>query len=293
MNPVKFRCIHRHNGISHPKCYLAYLNGGKFQQVRHKRSARILLLDIETLPGEWYAFNPKVDYLNSYMMIKDWSIACWSAKWLCEPEIFGQTVTAQEAFDRTEESIVGGIWKMMDEANIIIHQNGTAFDLPKLNTKFLKWGLRPVSSFQSVDTLLSARSTFGNSYNSLNELANWLGIGVQKTKMSVDDWKACLTNNSSATKALNHMLDYCKRDVAPLLEDVYLTMLPYIKGHPNLGLWNDSGKDTCRNCESTDIRWVGEYSTAQGLWESYRCDSCGNVGRGHGKEHKIKSVTVS
>jgi hypothetical protein len=181
----------------------------------------------------------------------------------------------------------------MDEADIIVTQNGDRFDLPKLNTKFLKWRLNPPAHYLTVDTLSSARATFGNTYNNLNELARWLGLNVEKTKMTIDDWKACLTNDQAADDALGHMLAYCMRDVAPLLEDVYLTMLPYIKKHPNLGIFADHAGDVCPKCESDNLVWGGNYATPEGLWKAFRCADCGATGRGKGKENKIRSVKVT
>ena len=73
------------------------------------RSARILLLDIETSPMEYYSWSRDPQYLSPEMKIKDWGILCWSAKWLFEPEIMGQSVTPKEAINRTQDSILGGI----------------------------------------------------------------------------------------------------------------------------------------------------------------------------------------
>ncbi len=258
---------------------------------RVPRSAKILLLDIETLPGEYYAWSPKQDYLPANMMIKDWSISCWAAKWLFDDEIMGEFVTPQEAFERTEESILGGIWKLMNEADIIVTQNGIRFDIRKLNSKFIENDYPPVHEFQNVDTLVTARNVFGWTYNSLNELAKKLGIG-EKIEMRFEDWKNCLTNNIYAEEALEHKLEYCKNDVAPLLEDVYLAMLPYMKKHPNLNLYTNSNKDVCPKCEGK-ITWSDKtYVTPQGAWESFRCGTCGATGRGTNKKHSIKKTSI-
>jgi hypothetical protein len=256
------------------------------------RSARILLLDIETLPGEFYAFDPKVEYLSPDKKIKDWSISCYAAKWLFEPEIMGEVVTRQEAFDRTEASILEGIWELMDEADIFVTQNGNNFDLRKIKTKFIKYKFPPPSKTLSVDTLQVARSEFGFTYNRLDELGQEFGIG-KKIDMVFNDWKMCLTNDDSAEVYLRNMLAYCKRDVAPLLEDVYLHMLPWIPNHPNLGLYTEHDGDVCPKCESQNLKWGEKYPTPQGMWEGFRCMSCGAIGRGKGKEHKIKGVNLT
>lgn len=255
------------------------------------RTARILLLDIETLPGEFYAFDPKVEYLSPDKKIKDWSISCYAAKWLFEPEIMGEVVTKQEAFDRKELSILEGIWKLMNEAHIIVTQNGNNFDIKKIKTKFIKYNFIPPSKFLSVDTLQVARSEFGFTYNRLDELGQEFGIG-KKIDMVFNDWKMCLTNDDDAEDYLHNMLTYCKRDVAPLLEDVYLHMLPWIPNHPNLSLYTDQDEEVCRNCESSDLSWGEKYPTPAGIWKGWRCNSCGAIGRGKGKENKIKDVSL-
>lgn len=298
IDPLSFRCLHRHTAESHPQCYQRYLRGehtNNLQVVRprHQRSAKILLVDIETLPGEAYFFDPRVEYISPDKVIKDWSISCWAAKWLFDDVIVGERVSSDEAYARTDRSILGGIWKLMNEADIVVTQNGVNFDIKKLNSKFIENRFPPPAKYMNVDTLKVAKEVFGFTYNRLDELGQKLGIG-KKIDMTFVDWKNCLTNNQPAEDALDYMLTYCKRDISPLLEDVYLAMLPYIKNHPNLNIFTNHDSDVCPKCESGNLKWNEKpYATPSGLWESFRCGACGATGRGHGKEHKLKSVTVS
>lgn len=265
---------------------------GKFLQSNpfFKRQSKILLLDIETLPGEYYAFDAKVDYLTPDKRIKDWSISCWAAKWLFEPEIMGDVVTVEDAINRRSEAVLEPIWRLIDQAHVVVTHNGIRFDMRKLNTKFILAGYNPPLPYFNVDTFKVAKETFGFTYNRLDELAKELGIG-QKNEMRFYDWKKCIENGGSQ-EYLDKMLTYCKNDIAPLLEDVYLTFLPWIPNHPNLGIFSDNDGNVCRNCESTDLHWGHKYATAQGLWRGWRCNSCGAVGRGSGKPNKIRSVIV-
>lgn len=257
---------------------------------RTQVSADILLLDIETSPGEYYSWSREPSYLPPEMMIKDWGILCWGAKWLFQPEIMGQVVKPKEAINRTEESILGGIWSLMDKAHIVITQNGIKFDIKKLNTKFIKWGYVPPSYYASVDTLKVAREKFDFTYNSLEELGReLLGLEEGKIKMRMSDWKQCVKGDEDS---LYKMLDYCKNDVAPLLEDVYLVERPWITGHPNLNLFSKLDIEVCPNCESPDIKIGGEYPTPQGLWKGIRCQSCGAFGRGTSKERSLKKTYI-
>lgn len=253
------------------------------------RSARILLLDIETSLMKFYGFSPKVEYIPHELMIVDWSVLCWGAKWLFETEIMGETVTPKESMAREDKRILGGMWDLINQADIIVTQNGIQFDLKKLNSRFLMNGFNPPSKYMNVDTLKVSKEVFGWSYNRLDALGQKFGIG-KKADMEIEDWIRC---SEGSQEHITKMFEYCKRDVAPLLEDVYLRMLPWIPNHPNLGLYTDHDVDVCPKCESQDLRWGDLYPTPEGMWEGFRCNSCGAIGRGKGKENKIKSVMVT
>lgn len=257
----------------------------------HKRSARVLLLDIETMymevRGVW---SLKTEYIQPDRIVKDWSILCYAAKWLFEPEIVGEVVTPKEAVNRQEGSIIGGIWKLIDQADIIVTQNGIQFDIKKLNTKFIENGLPPPSHYLNVDTLRVAREKFSFTSNRLDELGKKL-LGLDgKITMTISDWDACAEGDK---EALAKMLKYCKVDVAPLLEDLYLKFLPWMTSHPNMNIFTNHDSDVCPKCESTDLSWNGTtYRTPQGLWDAFRCNACGAIGRGTKKVHKIKSTNI-
>ena len=253
------------------------------------RSARILLLDIETSLMKFYSFSPKTEYISHHLMIQDWSVLCWAAKWLFEPEIMGQVVTPEESMNRQDKRILGELWELIDEADIIVTQNGIEFDLKKLNSRFLMADFKRPSRYMNVDTLQVSRSEFGWSYNRLDALGQKFGIG-KKSDMEIEDWIRC---SEGSQEHLTKMIDYCKRDVAPLLEDVYLRMLPWIRNHPNLGLYTTHDRDVCPNCESENLEWGEKYPTPQGLWLGFRCGDCGAIGRGKGKNKKLKGVNVS
>lgn len=229
------------------------------------------------------------DYISPGNITKDWSILAWSAKWLFEPEIMGQVVTPKEAMNREEGSILKGMWKLMDEADFIITQNGEGFDFLRLNSKFLKYGYAPPSHYLSVDTLKAAKKVIYLPSYKLDYIGKKV-LGIEgKMKMSMEDWDSCAAGDKNA---LQKMLAYCKIDIAPLLEDWYLHLLPWIPSHPNLNIFTNHDKDVCPKCESTDLKWGKTYKTPQGLWDSFSCSACGSIGRGTKKEHNIKKVHI-
>ena len=62
-------------------------------------------------------------------------------------------------------------------------------------------------------------------------------------------------------------------------EELYLTLRPWMKGHPNYALFIDTDSTICTNCGSSNLSWGGFYYTPAGKYKAFRCNSCGAVGR--------------
>jgi len=257
-----------------------------------KHNAKILLFDIETAPMEVYVWQLKNNnYINIHQIIKDWNMICWRAKWLFSDTVEGACQTPKEAINRDDKRVTKELWKLIDEADILIAHNLRNFDLKKANTKFLQHGMNPPSSCQLIDTLLEARKTFKFSSNKLDYLCQMLGIGA-KLDTGFELWKGCLRGDK---KALNDMYVYCGQDTS-ILEDLYLKLRPYIKSHPNLGLYMESGEreNTCTNCGSKDIMYCSKpYYTPTGQYQTHRCQGCGALTRSRYSEKRDEELLRS
>ena len=238
--------------------------------------AKILLFDIETAPMEVYVWQlQNNNYIHITQVIKDWSIICWRAKWLFDSEIQGACQTPKEAVARDDGRITRELWKLIDEADILIAHNLKNFDLKKANTKFLLHDLQPPSPFQIIDTLQVARSQFKMSSNKLDYLCQMLGIGA-KLDTGFELWKGCLAGDKHS---LDMMYKYCGQDTA-ILEDLYLKLRPWIKSHPNMGLYYDNEELRCANCGSENLNIEGRsYYTPAGRYQVYRCRDCQSLTR--------------
>jgi len=112
-------------------------------------------------------------------------------------------------------------------------------------------------------------------------------------------WKRCAGIEATLDmqkRALQEMVRYNKQDVVAL-EDLYVELRPWIKSHPNLGLYyEDADNSRCPNCGSIDLKREGEstYKTTVGRFKAYRCNSCGAICRSRfsdlSKEEKAKLV---
>ena len=252
-------------------------------------NAKILLFDIETAPMEVYTWHlyPKIIHIGQ--IIKDWNIICWRAKWLFSDTVEGDSQTPKEAINRDDRRITKSLWKMIDEADILIAHNLIQFDLRKANTKFIMHGMKPPSPFQMIDTLKVARREFKFSSNKLDYLCQALGIGA-KLDTGFDLWKGCLAGNK---KDLKDMYDYCGQDTA-ILEDLYLKLRPYIKSHPNLGLYMEEKDNNCGNCGSKKLMYCSKpYYTPTGIYQTHRCQDCGALNRSRYSEKRDKEMLRS
>jgi hypothetical protein len=256
------------------------------------KKAHILLLDIETAPilaYVWSLWKPTIAHMQ---IDRDWFIISWRAKWLLEEEIFGDVLTPNEAVEQNDKRIIKSIWEMINEADIVIAHNGNKFDLPKLNTRFVYHGLEPPMSYQSIDTLAVAKRHFKFTSNRLDYLGDFLGVG-RKIPTDWTLWEKCYFGD---IEALEHMYEYNEQDVL-LLEDVYIKLRPYIKSHPNLGVFSDEIVSQCPNCGSTKLNWGGTpYTTGVGRYTSFRCLDCGAVGHSRISEldkYKRKELVTS
>lgn len=240
-----------------------------------KKIPNVLLLDIETTPLKvWVWQLNHNDYISHENIVEDWVMLSWAGKWLNQPDLFGDVLRPQEAIERDDERIVNSLWKIVEQADIIVAHNGRKFDLKKTNTRFLLNGLKPPSPYQVIDTLLESKKWFGNTSNRLDYLGSIL-TDRRKIETNFKLWTDCLNGSQ---ESLDYMFKYNKEDVS-LLEDVYMRIRGWIKSHPNIGLYVESDKMVCPNCGNDHLIECGSYYTMVSEFNSFRCDNCGAIGR--------------
>ena len=231
---------------------------------------RILLLDIETCPLTSFHWGLWDQNIAINQIVEDGRTICWAAKWLKEREIM---------FDSEHESnpnkMFKRIHKLVDEADAVIHYNGTQFDMPHLNTGFLDHDLVPPSHYANIDLLQTARRQFKFASNKLDYVARRLGLGSKLKHKGMDLWRGCMNGNESDWRTMKR---YNIQDVR-LLEKVYLKLLPWIPNHPNLGVCINAEKLTCGSCGSENVKRDGIQYNKTLSYQRYRCKGCGKPQR--------------
>jgi len=239
---------------------------------------KILLLDIETAPNHAYVWSIWKEICSTDFITDDWYILCWCAKWLGEKKIHKgslHTCTGYEKGFNDDKQILIPLHKLLDEADIVIAHNGIKFDCKKIRTRFILNGMKPPSPYRVIDTLTAARATFAFTSNKLNDLGKFLKVGKKINTGGFKLWKDCM---NGLLPAWNKLVKYCVQDVH-LLEKVYKKIRPYLKQHPNLGVYLDEDRAVCPTCGSEKIWYSGHAYTQGGKFKRFQCLDCGKWSR--------------
>jgi hypothetical protein len=239
---------------------------------------KVLLLDIETSPIISYTWGLFDQNIGLNQIKEDWHLLSWSAKWLDEPAskiMYADQRSARNIKDDT--NLLRGIWKLIDKADILITQNGVAFDMKKLNARFIQKGFKPASSVKHIDTLKIARKVFGFTSNKLEYLTDKLCVKYKKSKHQkfpgFELWVECLKGNPQAWE---EMEKYNKQDVLSL-EEIYHKLVVWDKSI-NFNLYHNETTNECK-CGSTEFQRNGFSYTSTSKFQRYRCVKCGSETR--------------
>ena len=231
---------------------------------------KTLLLDLETAPNRvftWGLFNQNIA-INQ--IDKPGYILCWAAKWLGTKEMIFSSI-----HNNPRISMLTPIYALLEEADSVIHYNGTKFDLPTLHQEFLRNDFGPPAPTIEIDLLRTVRRKFRLPSNKLAFVAEYLGVGSKMKNSGFELWRGCMAEDP---KAWAEMKRYNIQDVL-LLEKVYNVLLPWIPNHPNQGLFVDSTAILCPRCGNTSITKRGFAYTKTQVYQRYQCGGCGSWSR--------------
>lgn len=238
--------------------------------------AKVVVIDIETFPNLVYSWGLFEQNISINQIVRDWSIAAVTWKWLDENKC-GYIDCSKDPLD--DSLLLAKVWEVLDEADIVVGQNSKHFDIRKINARLIEQGYPPPSPYRQIDTKVEARRIAMFTSNRLEWLAAHLA-DEQKDKHrdfpGFDLWSECLAKNP---KAWAVMKKYNQTDVKAT-EQVYLKLRAWIKGHPNLGLYlADQSSPSCPKCGSMALHQRGVERTQSGVYHRLSCANCGGWSR--------------
>lgn len=246
----------------------------KAAPVQAKAAPKVLVYDIETAPILGYVWRLWDQNVGLNQIHTDWYILSWSAKWLGDAPQKMMYMDQRKAKNvENDLEILKGIWKLLDEADIVITQNGKNFDQKKLNARFVLNGMQPPSSYKHIDTKVIASKIFGFTSNKLAYMTDKICKKYKKLDHAkfagFEMWKECLAGNQEAWK---EMETYNKHDVLAL-EELYNKLIPW-DNSIDFNLYHDKEENVCK-CGSTSFIKNGFYYTSAGKYQKHRCKDCG------------------
>lgn len=232
----------------------------------------ITLLDIESSPivgMTWTTWDA-----NVLKIIEPSKIISFAHKNLGDKKVQVKAVSDFPEYEPdkiNDEQLIRYAWNVLDKADIVIGHHSNKFDLPKLNSRFVYYGLNAPSHYESVDTKAQASRHFKFDSNSLNNLGQYLGVGQKIVNGGFDLWLRCIAGDAKAWKL---MKEYNAQDVQ-LLEEVYLKLRPFMN-HPNVNMITGQRvtECVCHVCQSKNTTRRGFSFTKTGRKQRYQCNEC-------------------
>lgn len=251
------------------------------------RQPRLLLFDLETAPMELQGFGLYDQNFSVNQIKRDSFILSFAAKWLGEPAIIYADLRKDPPGDDTR--LLKVLWGLLDQADIVITQNGKSFDEKVANARFVVKGLPPTRPYKHIDTKLLAKRRFRFPSNSLEYLANALGVdvkkGAHKKFPGFELWKEVLLNNQEAWE---EMRAYNVADVLAL-EGVYLKLRGWGTPGVNLNLFKSEARYCCESCGGTNLKLDGTDVKTSGRYVAFQCQDCGRWGAKKGSGNNLFS----
>jgi DNA polymerase elongation subunit (family B) len=253
-----------------------------------KQKPKILYLDVENsqMVVEFPTYSLyNIDKIHPKYIKHDWFITCAAWGWLDNERQKVTKIESSKVSDfpkaykkdfRDDYGVIKKVHEAMSQADLIIGHNSDAFDLKKLNYRFIKHGLAPLEPRPTVDTLKAARKYAKASSNSLYYLAKEFGV-----PMKVDLPQGVMhAADAGCKKSLDKLSKYNRGDIISGAA-LYFKLLPFIKNHPNINKIMGKTVDIqaikeCGSCGSKHVIKNGFRASPSGRRQRYICLSCGS-----------------
>lgn len=124
-----------------------------------------------------------------------------------------KAVTMKVGQPGNDRKLVREAKEVLEDHDCWVTYYGKGFDLPMLNTRLLKWGLRPIEKRPHVDLYFTLKSNLLTARRSQAHLLEWLETPETKMTIGADVWNQVLHNFSAAIETL---VQRCESDVRGL-----------------------------------------------------------------------------
>lgn len=243
---------------------------------------KVLIFDIETSPMLAYVWGLKDQNIGLNQIQRDWFVLAWAAKWLGDPEtkVMYQDQRHAKRIENDREILLS-LWKLLDTADIVITQYGSGFDAPRLNARFITYGMKPPSPYKHLDTYRIVKRVADFTSNKLEYLTEKLCTKYKKLSHKKFPgmvlWTECLKGNK---EAWNEMKKYNVHDVLST-EELYTKIRAWApESMPKPYAVVNTNRD-CTTCgaEGT-VFGNGTRQIKTKRYQRLLCNKCGSYSKG-------------
>lgn len=112
----------------------------------------------------------------------------------------------------------------LDSYDLVVGWYSSRYDIPMLNTRAIKHGLKPPARNFRRDLLFNARGSLNLSSNRLANVGRYLYGSSGKSFLDWDIWDRASRGDR---KALDYIVEHCEKDVIET-EKIYMDFLPIL-----------------------------------------------------------------
>jgi hypothetical protein len=259
------------------------VNLTKFLRRAPKKGPKILCLDIETFPIEFWGWQMFNNNFSPKQIKRDWSLMSFACEWLDDDEatFYLDQRKAADVFD--DRAQAEALHKLLDAADFVLARNGKKFDLRKVKARLAILGLPPLSPVGVIDPMLLNRVEFAFTSQKLEYTTGVIVPELRKYDHAkfpgFDLWVACM---QSLPGAWNECKEYNIIDVKSMKAE-YRKLRGWYTQHPNIAVYYkaDGSEHRCNKCGHNEmIPQDTPARTQVGTYLLLQCTQCGGHSRG-------------
>lgn len=256
---------------------------------------RILYFDIETSITVFAGFSLGKQHISHDQILKRPQVMCISWAWNDEKVKHAtfdlKKYDLSKKDDDADYELLSKFSKEYSKADLVVTQNGVAFDVPTLLSRIIKFKLPPLPQVQHDDTYLQTKKPVKHISHKLDDVGDFLGYGNKAEHGHGMSWWMAIAQGDKSILA--KMVKYCDEDVNKLRK-IYKHQLPYVKSSLNRSAFSGLG-GVCPQCSSPDAIKDGFARHGLGKYQRFRCNACGHYWRGAENLNKniIKQKDIS
>ncbi|AHB12118.1 DNA polymerase exonuclease subunit [Xylella phage Paz] len=253
-----------------------------------KHGPKIICLDIETFPIEFYGWQMFNNNFSVPQIKRDWSLMSFSAEWLHDDgNFYIDQRREKDVFDDRKQA--AALWAILDHADFILARNGKKFDLRKIKARLVILGFPPLSPVGVIDPMLLNRVEFAFTSHKLEYTTGVLVPNLRKYNHGkfpgFELWLACM---QSLPGAWNECEQYNRIDVKSMKEE-YLQVRGWYSQHPNIAVYYkaDGSTHRCNKCGHDEMIPQDKPAYTQvGTYLLLQCTQCG----GHSRARRLTTT---